>query len=441
MVAATEQGIVLTGEPVTSLAEYRRRGGCRAYERVVQSDPEEIVEQIRHSGLRGRGGAGFPTALKWQSLRAIDAHTKYMVCNAAEGEPGTFKDRMLLQHNHYQLLEGLAIARQIIEAKAAYIGVKQQFRAMLAGLERARAEMQAETPIARDIEIVWGPDEYLFGEEKALVNVIDGGLPMPRVLPPYMHGLFTGAYGGPGEEYSNPTCVNNVETLSHVTHIIERGPEWFRAFGTDDTPGTMVFSVLGDVQRPFVRELPLGVTVRVLIDLAGSVAEGRKVKAAFPGLAGNIITEAMLDTPLGFDSIRNAGAALGSGGFVVLDDTACMVQALAVFAHFLYIESCNQCPPCKIGSRRITRRLDKLVAGEATAEELEELVDTATWVTNGQRCALPNSTQLLTASIMAAFPREFEDHLAGRCARRHDFLLPKIKDYREGEGFTFDTEY
>jgi NADH-quinone oxidoreductase subunit F len=279
MVAQVAESIVLAGEPVRSLDEYRRRGGCRAFEQVQRSRPDEIIELIRRAGLRGRGGAGFPTALKWQSLRAIDARTKYMVCNAAEGEPGTFKDRYLLRHNPYQLLEGLAIAQHVIGAKAAFIGVKQLFRPMLEGLERALAELQAETPVAADIEIVWGPDEYLFGEEKALVNVIDGGLPMPRVLPPYMHGLFTGAYGGPGEEYSNPTCVNNVETLSHVTHIVERGPEWFRGYGTGETPGTMVFSVLGDVQRPFVREYPLGMTVRQLVEQAGGVPEGRAIKA------------------------------------------------------------------------------------------------------------------------------------------------------------------
>ncbi len=434
-------GIVLTGEPVTSLAEHRRRGGVAAYEQVARSDPDEIIDVIRRAGLRGRGGAGFPTAFKWQSLRRSDAHTKYVVCNGAEGEPGTFKDRMLLRHNPYQAIEGLAIAAQVIGAKGAFIGVKKAFAPMLAGLDRALRELRDETRMASNIEIVWGPDEYLFGEEKALLAVIEGGLPLPRVLPPYLHGLFTGAYGGPSEEESNPTCVNNVETLSHVPQIIARGPEWFRSFGTADTPGTMVFTVLGDVRRPVVRELPLGLTLRALIDAAGGVAEGRAVKAVFPGLASRVITADRLDTPLGFDAMRDAGSALGSGGFIVFDDRACMVKAAEMFSHFLHVESCNQCPPCKLGSGRISERLERMMTGAAHPHEVEEIAETATWVTNGQRCYLATSEQAVVGSILDAFPDEFAAHLSGTCRRRHDLVLPKITDYRPGEGFTFDEEY
>jgi NADH:ubiquinone oxidoreductase subunit F (NADH-binding) len=254
--------------------------------------------------------------------------------------------------------------------------------------------------------------------------------------------LFAGAYGGPTEELSNPTVVNNVETLSHVPHIIRGGAAWFRSFGTADTPGTMVFTVLDDVRRPGIRELPLGLTVRQLIDEVGSgVKEGRRVKAVLPGLASTVITGDKLDTVLGFDSMKQAGTALGSGGFIVYDDTACMVQVAQIYSRFLYTESCNQCPPCKIGSRRITERLDRLLAGEAHSHDIDEIHDTATWVTNAQRCYLATSEQLVVSSILAAFPAEFEAHLRGTCRRRHDLPLPKVTRYSPLDGFTFDSEY
>ncbi len=435
--------ILLQGdEPVTSLDQYRAMGGVRAYEKVVDSDPDQIIDIIRRAGLRGRGGAGFPTAIKWQGLRNTDAVTKYVCCNGAEGEPGTFKDRYLLRNNPYQALEGLAIAARVIGAKAAFLCVKEAFKPMLQTLPKALEELQASTSMADNIEIVWGPDEYLFGEEKALLNVVEGGLPLPRVLPPYIHGLFTGAWGGPSDQLSNPTAVNNVETLSHVPHIIRNGPDWFRSFGTDETPGTMVFTVSGDVRRPVVRELPLGMTLRELIyDVAGGPTEGRSVKAVVPGLANAVIIASQLGSVLGFDSMRTAGSALGSGGYIVYDDTACMVKVAERLVRFLYVESCNQCPPCKIGSRRIWQRLERLMLGEGTAHEVEEIEETATWVTNGQRCFLATSTSLVASSILASFPEDFGAHLEGRCQLRHDIVVPKILDYEGGQGFTYDIEY
>ncbi len=412
-----------------------------AYELALHSEPDAIIDLIRQAGLRGRGGAGFPTAFKWQSLRDGPGLTKYVCGNGAEGEPGSFKDRALLQHNPYQVLEGLAIAAHVTGAKSAYLGVKQLFQPMMAGLDQALQELHEEGSVREGIEIIWGPDEYLFGEEKALLEVIEGGLPLPRVFPPYMHGLFAGAYGGPSPELSNPTVVDNVETLGHVPHIVSRGPEWFRSFGAEDTPGTMIFSVLGDVRQPMVRELPIGLTLGELIKMAGGTAAGRRTKAVLPGLADAVITADRLDTSLSFDAMRRAGTGLGSGGFIVYDDTACMVKVAEIFSHFLYIESCNQCPPCKIGSQRITERLEHLLDGTSSAHEVEDIAHTATWVTNAQRCNLATSEQVLASSILAAFPEEFEDHVDGNCSRRHDLVLPKITGYREGEGFTLDTEY
>jgi NADH:ubiquinone oxidoreductase subunit F (NADH-binding) len=429
-------------EPVTSLDAYLARGGGEALRRADGSDPGVIVDEIRRAGLRGRGGAGFPTAIKWAGIRNDPSPTRYVCCNGAEGEPGTFKDRYLLRLNPYQVVEGLAIAARVLGAERAYLCVKRLFAPELAAVRRSIDEFAALTPLARAIELVPGPDEYLFGEEKALLEVIEGGLPLPRVLPPYLHGLFSGAYGGPGGALGHPTVVNNVETLAHVTHIVRDGPDRFRALGTDDTPGTMVFTVSGDVQRPLVTELPLGLTLRELIvEVAGGPPPGRRLKAVFPGLANAVLTEAALDTPLGFDAMRRAGSALGSAGFIVYDDSACMVQVAYLFSRFLYIESCNQCPPCKLGGERISERLARLLAGEAQAHDLEEIRATSTWVNNGARCYLATSQSIVTQSILTAFPEEFDAHLTGTCPRRHDLIVPKMTEYVPGRGFLYDQEY
>lgn len=438
--AATE--VLLAGGPIASLARYRELGGVSAFDRTRKARPEAIIEIVRQAGLRGRGGAGFPTATKWAGVRSSVAEAKYVCCNGAEGEPGTFKDRYLLRNNPYQVIEGLAIARQVIGAQAAYMCVKRQFEPEIAALQTALDEFQRETSIAEGIELVLGPDEYLYGEEKALLEVIEGGLPLPRVFPPYIHGLFGGAYGGPSDQANNPTVVNNVETLAHVPHIINNGARWFRSRGSDESPGTMIFTICGDVARPVVAEMPLGMTLRELIyDVAGGPRDGRSVKAVFPGLANAVITEALFDAPLGFDSMRAAGSALGSGGFIVYDSSTCMVAVAHLFARFLYIESCNQCPPCKIGSRQITGHLERLLEGAAAEGDIDGIRTAAGMVEDGQRCYLPTSTNLVVSSILSSFPDDFAAHVSGRCRLRHDLVLPKIVDYVEGKGFSYDTNY
>jgi NADH-quinone oxidoreductase subunit F len=439
----TEASILL-GEraPITSLEQYREVGGVTAFERTLSTRPEAIVEIIRQAGLRGRGGAGFPTATKWDAARTSPSEIKFVVCNGAEGEPGTFKDRYLMRTNPYQVLEGLAIARHVIGARGAYLSVKRQFQPEIEMLSRAIDELRRETEIADEIELVLGPDEYLFGEEKALLEVIEGGLPLPRVFPPYIHGLFGGAYGGPSDQANNPTVVNNVETLTHIPHIINQGARRFRSRGTDESPGTMVFTVCGDVQNPTVRELPLGTTLRELVfDVAGGAAAGRHIMAVFPGLANAVITRQLFDVPLGFDSMKAAGSALGSGGFIVYDDTACMVAVAQIFSRFLYVESCNQCPPCKIGSRQITEHLERLLDGRGAQSDIEGIQAAVGGVEEGQRCYLPTSTSLVVSSILRSFPDDFAAHVHGECGLRHDLVLPKITDYRPGEGFTYDLNY
>lgn len=426
-------------EPVESLDAYLASGGGEALDKAMKAEPEESIEVVRQAGLRGRGGAGFPTARKWQSVRDSAAPRKFVCCNAAEGEPGTFKDRYLVRMDPYAAIEGLAIAKHVVGAEAAYYCMKRDFAPEVERVRRALKEFAAHTDAVAGIELVLGPDEYLFGEEKAMLEVIEGGGPLPRVFPPYLHGLFGATYAGPTDVDNNPTVVNNIETLSHVPRIISRGSDWYRSFGTGESPGTMIFTLSGDVQHPTVRELPLGRTLRDLIEgVAGGVGEGRKVRAVFPGVANAVITEQGLETPLGFDAMREAGSGLGSAGFVVYDDTACMAQVAYNFSRFLFIESCNQCAPCKLGSRQITERLQRLLEGKAKRLELEEIDDITTWVTNGQRCYLATSESLVISSVLRAFPDDFTAHLQGRCELRHDISLPKMTGYEEGAGFTFD---
>jgi NADH:ubiquinone oxidoreductase subunit F (NADH-binding) len=240
--------------------------------------------------------------------------------------------------------------------------------------------------------------------------------------------------------------VNNVETLAHVPHIINHGPRWFRSRGTDESPGTMIFTICGDVQRPIVQEIPLGITVReLLFELGEGPRPGHKIKAVFPGLANAVITESQFDARLGFDSMKAAGSALGSGGFIVYDDTACMVAVAHIFARFLYVESCNQCPPCKIGSGQITEHLERLLEGGAEQSDVDGILTATGGVEEGQRCYLPTSTALVVSSILRAFPEDFAAHTGAhtglKCKMRHDLVLPKIADYSEGKGFTYDLNY
>jgi NADH-quinone oxidoreductase subunit F len=430
--------VVLPERPIQDLDAYVGQGGGVALRTALQRAPDDTIEEIKRSGLRGRGGAGFPTGAKWASVRGDACPTKYAVCNAAEGEPGTFKDRWILRHDPYSVLEGLAIAAWSVGAERAFIGVKAGFGPELAALERAHAQLRAGGLLGDvPIEVVRGPDEYLFGEEKAMLEVIEGNDPLPRILPPYQQGLF-GSQGAP-----NPTLVNNVETLANVPPILRRGADWFRSHGTAGSPGTMVFTISGDVRVPGVYELPLGTPLRTLIyDIAGGPPEGREAKVVIPGASAAVLTPGMFDTPLDFDLMQAAGSGLGSGGFVVYDDSACVVAAVASFSRFLYIESCAQCSACKAGSADITAALERIERGEGTALDLNTALSRCTTVTDGQRCALPTGEALLVESAVRAFDAEFRAHLGQPCPRPRELPFPKFVDYDPYTArFTYDTRY
>jgi NADH-quinone oxidoreductase subunit F len=366
---------LLPPTPVASLEDYlATETGGLGVQRAQEVGPAATIDEVARSGLRGRGGAGFPTGRKWQSVASAEGTVRYVVCNAAEGEPGTFKDRALMRANPYQLVEGLIIAGFAIGAAETYIALKASFELEYERLARAVAEMQ-EAGICRDctVKIVRGPDEYLFGEEKAMLEVIEGAAPMPRLLPPHEHGLFAtapqlgweakGATSTGSRRESNPTLVNNAETLSNIPHILSRGADWFRTMGTAESPGTIVATVVGDVIAPDVGEVEMGVSLSSLIDGVGSgLPKGRRVKAVCSGVANTVVRGDQLDVPISHEGLASIGSGLGSAGFIVYDDTACMVEVARQFSRFLYVESCGQCPPCKTGSGAITACLERIEA-------------------------------------------------------------------------------
>jgi len=412
---------LLPAAPVATFDDYVGDGGGAGLQRALGMSPAQVTEEVRRSGLRGRGGAGFPTGVKWASVAEAGAGGPvYLVCNGAEGEPGTYKDRALMGRNPYQLVEGALIAQHAVGAQATYLATKERF-----GFQRERlteaieAARRAGWTGAERLQLTLGPDEYLFGEETGLLEVVEGRLPLPRILPPYQSGLFARAAG------ENPTVVNNVETLSHVARILADGGNGFRSVGTQEAPGTMIFTVLGDVERPGVYELPLGTPLRTLVgDLAGAGA----VKAVVSGVSNTVLPGALLDLPMDFDSFAEAGSGLGSGGFLVYGRSRDMVQVTAALARFLAVESCGQCPPCKLGTGEIFERLDALVAGRGTEQDLAAIRRRTQTVTDSNRCYLPVGAALLVRSALEEFADEFAARVGTPSPPEVAVDVPKILD-------------
>jgi NADH-quinone oxidoreductase subunit F len=430
-----EVSVLLGHEHPLSLDGYIARGGGIALSRALEGSPDTVIEEVARSGLRGRGGAGFPTWKKWQVVRSHACPTRYVVCNAADGEPGTFKDRHLIRTEPYQMLEGLAIAAHVLGATKAFVATKGVFQREVAILRRAVAEMRGSDMLGHvPVEIVEGPDEYLFGEEKALLEVIEGNDPLPRIFLPYQVGLFATH----GRE--NPTLVNNAETLAHVAHIVREGADRFRSFGTEASPGTMIFTLCGDVARPGVYELPLGLPIRRVVCDVGGATPGT-IKAIFPGASHGIVARSRLDTSMDFDSMTAIDSGLGSAGFVVYDASACMVAATLGFLRFLAIESCAQCPACKQGCGDIVESLERLERGDGSQTDIETVLARSASATGGQRCGLPTGAVNLVRSALGLFGDEFRQHLGGTCPRPRGLVFPKLVDLDAAEGWITDDRY
>jgi NADH:ubiquinone oxidoreductase subunit F (NADH-binding) len=424
---------LLPDSPFPSYDAYLDAVGARAVEEARGRSPAQLVDEIKKSGLRGRGGAGFPTGTKWATIASHPCRVRDAVVNAAEGEPGTFKDRWLLRYNPYAVLEGLLIAGHVIGARSLYVGVKASSTTEIARLTQAIEELEAAGVLAgREIRVVPGPEEYLFGEEKALLEVIEGNEPLPREphYPPYEKGLFATPFS------PNPALVNNAETFAHIPSIVARGGESFRRLGTANTAGTCLYTISGDVLRPGVYEREAGVTLRELIyEAAGGPRPGRQVKAILSGVAAPVIAPSRLDTPADFASMEMAGSALGSAGFIVFDDSRSMPRLAQAVARFLYVESCNQCTACKHGLRTASEALDGMFdAPTSRADDYLRALYGARSAPQANRCYLPVEGAALIPSLLETFAPEFgtpHGHLAGSS---EPIMIAQIRDFDAERG-------
>ncbi|HZF48055.1 MAG TPA: NADH-ubiquinone oxidoreductase-F iron-sulfur binding region domain-containing protein [Polyangiaceae bacterium] len=419
--------------PYESYDEYLDHTGENAVEKAYQRSPDDVLEEVHRAGLRGRGGAGFPAGIKWRTLKNHPSTTRFVTCNAAEGEPGTFKDRFLLRRNPYPVLEGMLIAAHVIGAQALYIGIKASFTRELARLRRAVVELSTAGLIRDvDVHIVEGPDEYLFGEEKALMEVLEGGEPMPREAhrPPYEVGLFATPAS------PNPALANNVETYAHVPSILRHGADSFRKLGTPDTPGTLIFTVSGAVKKPGVYEREAGITLRELFyDVAGGPLDGRAFKAAMSGVSARVIPADKFDIAADFASLQLIGAGLGSAGFILYDDRTSMPRVAQAVARFLYVESCNQCTACKHGLRVASDALNEIFdPRKASADDLPRALFGARSAPQGNRCYLPVQGSVVIPSFADRFKEEFDEQIANPGAATEPVLIPKFVDFIEETG-------
>lgn len=417
--------------PVATLDDWLAVGGGSGLAVARSLSTDELLDRLDESGLRGRGGAGFPTGTKWRGVLATardDRAAVSVVCNAAEGEPGTYKDRAIIDHNPFAVLEGVLVAMHALGAEQAYVCVKERFTTSLERLVAARDELvEAGWPGAAQVVVVPGPDAYLFGEETGMLEVVEGRLPLPRIMPPYQAGAFATTTN------PRPSLVNNVETFAHVTAILANGPDWFRETGTASSPGTTVFTVVGDVSAPGVYELPLGETLRtLLVDIAG--ADPDRILAVFSGTSNAVITPDMLDTRMDFDAMAQAGTGLGSSGFVVYDTTRCIVRVLTVLQRFLAIESCGQCNPCKLGTNEMWDLLARIDDGRGTPEDLERLVDRTPTITDQARCYLPEGSMMMVGSVLEAYWDSFVAHLGTPCPDPRGLPTPLVSGFDEDTG-------
>ncbi|MBI3015129.1 MAG: NADH-quinone oxidoreductase subunit NuoF [Candidatus Tectomicrobia bacterium] len=399
------------------LETYRARGGYRALEKALKEiKPDDLIDIVKRSGLRGRGGAGFPAGLKWSFVPKESKLPKYLCCNADESEPGTFKDRVIIEKDPHLLLEGITLTCYAIGIHTAYIYIRGEMVFGARVLEQAIAEAQRAGFLGNnilgsdfhlEIYVHRGAGAYICGEETALMESLEGKRGEPRVKPPFpaTRGLFGG-----------PTVINNVETLANIPDIVLKGPEWFAAIGTEKSTGTRVFCVSGHVNRPGTYELPMGVTARDLIyEHAGGIRGGRPLKAFIPGGSSvPFLTAEHLDVKLDFESVAQAGSLLGSAGFIVMDDTTCMVWAALNLCHFYEHESCGQCTPCREGTRWMSVVLERIEHGRGRQQDLDLLLDVCSNIRGQTLCPFGDAALTPVESTVKLFRSEYESHIQGK---------------------------
>ena len=393
--------------------EYIAFDGYKALEKVLKHmTPEEVIKEITDSGLRGRGGAGFPTGKKWQSTKDAEGKQKYVVCNADEGDPGAFMDRSILEGDPHAVLEAMLIAGYVIGANKGYIYVRAEYPIAVQRLKIAINQAKDygilgknifETGFNFDIEIRLGAGAFVCGEETALLESIEGKRGQPRVKPPYP--AVSGLWG-------KPTLINNVETLANIAQIILKGSEWYSSIGTATSKGTKVFALGGNVNNIGLVEVPMGTTLREIVyDIGGGIPNGREFKAAQTGgPSGGCIPKEHLDTPIDYESLKEIGSMMGSGGLIVMDDTKCMVCLAKFYLEFTVSESCGKCTPCRIGTKRMLELLEKLCSGEGSEYDIYKLEKLAVNIQKSSICGLGQSAPNPVISTLKYFREEFRQH-------------------------------
>jgi NADH-quinone oxidoreductase subunit F len=434
-------------EPVPSLDRYVEAGGGRGLEAATRLGPTAVVDDVEASGLRGRGGAGFPTGTKWRSVRdnLPPGTPATVVVNAAEGEPGSFKDRLILRRNPYRVLEGALIAAVAAGSPRVTVAMKGTFTTELARVRAAIAEAD-ERGWTKGVEVsvVEGPSEYLYGEETALLEVLAGRHPFPRISPPFRRGLDEGGEGGgtrsaagvdlagPGTTEAAPTLVNNVETMANVAAILAEGPDWFRSVGTEQSPGTIVCTVSGRTRRAGVVELPMGTPLGEVVERAGGGAAGERVVAVMSGVANPLVPGDLLDTPASYEGMDAIGSGLGAAGFIVFDDTSDLAAVAFGVSRFLAVESCGQCTPCKQDGLALAALLDRIRRSEGDEHDLESVRDHLATVADEARCFLAHQHQRVVQSVLALFPDQVRAHVTGGAAGVEPELIAPILDIVDG---------
>jgi len=394
--------------------QYIEKGGYSALVKTLTLEPEKIIDEIQKSGLRGRGGAGFSTGMKWQLVRDAKRGNKIIICNADEGDPGAYMDRAILESNPHQVIEGIAIAGYAVGANRAIIYVRAEYPLAVKMIENAIGHSKKVgllgkkilgTDFDLDITVFQGSGAFVCGEETALMESIQGkrGTPQPRPPYPSQKGL-----------WEKPTLINNVKSVASIPPIVRNGAQWYRGIGTDKSPGTAIFSVVGNILHPGLVEIPMGVTLRTLIfDICGGIPNQKKFKAVqIGGPSGGCLPESFLDTPIDFDSLTQAGAMMGSGGMVVMDEDACMVDVARYFLDFTQKESCGKCTFCRIGTKHLLDILERITRGQGRDGDIELLERLSLDVKEGSLCGLGKTAPNPVLTTIKYFRDEYEAHVS-----------------------------
>jgi len=404
------------GKGATDIARYLELDGYKAVQKALGMQPDAIINEVKASGLRGRGGAGFNTGLKWSFVPKQSAKPKYILCNGDESEPGTCKDRLIFEHDPHAVIEGVIIAGLAVGSETGYIYVRGEYRYLLEIMQKAIKDAYARGFLGKNIfgsgrnfEVYWhgGAGAYEVGEESALMESLEGKRGIPRIRPPFP--AVVGLWGG-------PTVINNAETLASVPHILLGGAPWYAGLGPEKNGGTRLFCLAGNVVNPGVYELPMGYNLRKMIyDVGGGIPDGRKLKAVVPGGSSTpILTADEIDVSMDFDSMMKAGSMLGSGGVVILDDTACIVNFALRTMKFYQHESCGWCIPCREGTDWLKKTLIRFHSGGGVKKDIDNMQYLSENMLGRTFCPLGDAAAMPMIAFVQKFRQEFEDHLEGR---------------------------